>query len=93
MNEFPLRCLCVGFFMRVFLACHITCHIGDETLPAAPSKYISLLFPKCALAVCSVPGMQRFLIKCSNEQEYREQARCFIKTRGGEVSQVTWPHF
>lgn len=46
MNEFPLRGLCIGLFMRVFLACHITCHICDETLPAAPSKYISPFIPE-----------------------------------------------
>jgi len=44
MNEFPLRCLYIGLFMRMFLACHITCHICDETLPAAPPKYILLLY-------------------------------------------------
>lgn len=77
--------------MRVFLTCHIACHIYDETLPPAPPKYISLLFVKCALAVCSVQCMQKFLIKHSNEQEYQQRARCFINTRGRGVNQATHP--
>lgn len=70
MKEFPLRCLFIGLFMKVLRTCHSACHICDESLPPASPKYISLLFVKWELGVRFVQCVHKFLIKCSNEQEY-----------------------
>lgn len=39
----------------------------------------------CALTMLPMQHMQKFLIKHSNEQEYKPWERCFINSRSVEV--------
>lgn len=89
MNEFPLRCLYIGLFVAgVFLRVVLLVIVVMKLCLQLLLNTFSFSFVKCALTVCCVQCMQKFLIKHSNEQECQQWARCFINTRDEEVKQA-----